>query len=263
MELPENFTIYLLTPPQEAVKAERYGLTSAHMSYRVGGGLHLFRTQTPMPVRGGIMVLDHLGWSGQGSPEAFCQEVARECAARGFKGVLCDFEGQPMVGLKRALELLAPMFQKRRWSLYIPESYAFSAPAVKIVIPTALSGGSLQQRLSQAAERYGADHVALGLEWVAEDFDLPAMQGVGKALSWEELDELLTQRSPAVYFDRGLCAHYFTYMRTGQSAHFVLYDDASSIAEKVGMAAALGITEGFLPDPGRERYLKELFSPAP
>lgn len=258
MELPENFKLYLMTLPQQANKAAQYGLTAAHLAYRVGAGPHLFRTQAPVSVRGGIMVL---GWDDPGSrgnPELFCQEVVRECATKGFQGVFCDFEGPPLPILRRALEHMAPIFHKREWGLYLPESYAFSAPAVRVVIPTALSGGSLHQRLSQAVQNYGADHVALGLEWVAVDFTLPATDGSGRELEREELDSLLRQRSPAVYFSDELCAHYFTYMHTGQSAHFVLYDDPASIAKKLFVAASLGVREGFLPDPGSDDLLRGL-----
>ena len=73
-----------------------------------------------------------------------------------------------------------------------------------------------------------------------------------------EHHDLLAQRAPSVYFDPELCAHYFTYMRTGQSAHFVLYDNASSMRKKLVIAAALGIREGFLPLPEREEYLQTL-----
>ena len=263
MELPERFAIYLMTPPQQFSKAQQYGLTPAHMTYRIGGGPHLFRTQGPVAARGGIMVADHQGYDGHGNPDTLCQEIVRECAARGFSGVFFDFEGTPLPLLRRVVEHLAPIFQKRRWSLYVPESYACNSPAVKIVIPTALSGGSLKQRLSQAVQSYGADRVVLGLEWVAEDFTLPAMSGSGRHLDWEELDRLRRQRSPAVYFSDELCAHYFTYMHTGQSAHFALFDDPSSMAKKLYVASALGICEAFLPDPQREDFLQELLSPGP
>lgn len=258
MELPENFKLYLMTPPEQASRAAEYALASAQLAYRVGNGPHLFRTQGPLTRTGGILVADHQGFNGQGNPEAFCQEVVRECAARDFKGAFFDFDGMALPPLKKAVELLAPAFQKRHWTLYVTEPYVIPAPCVKAVIPTALSGGSLRQRLAQVAERYGADHVVLGLEWVAEDFTLPALDGSGERLEQETLDQLLAQRAPAVYFSDDLCAHYFTYMHTGQSAHFVLYDNATSMAKKLYVAAALGIREGFLPIPQRELELKAL-----
>lgn len=258
MELPQSCKLYFMAQPEHSAKAAQYGLTAAHLAYRVGNGPHLFRTQSPVIPRHGVMVLDHSGFDGRGNPDVFCQEVIRECGARGFSGVFCDFEGIPSPPLKRALDILAPAFQRRHWFLYVPESYAISAPAVKVVIPTALSGGSLRQRLADAAVAYGAEHVVLGLEWVVEDFTLPALDGAGTHLTREELERLLVERAPAVYFDRELCAHYFTYMNTGQSAHFILYDDASSMAKKLYIAAELGIREAFLPDPQSDSLLRAL-----
>ncbi len=104
--------------------------------------------------------------------------------------------------------------------------------------------------------------MVLGLEWAAEDFSLPAASGSGQALSWDELERLLAQHGGSAYFSDELCAHYFTYMHTGQSAHFVLYDTPASMAKKLITAAALGIREGFLPDPGRSDYLDQLFPAA-
>ncbi len=259
MELPESFQLHLMTPPEQASKAAQYALTCAQLAYRVGNGPHLFRTQGTLTRSGGILVADHRGFSGQGNPESFCQEVIRECSARSFQGAFFDFEGPVIPVLKRSVELLAPVFQARRWTLYVPEHYALSSPCVKVVISTALSGGSLRQRLTQVAETYGPERVALGLEWVAEDFTLPAPDGSGTHLEQEDLDRLLAQRSPAVYFSDELCAHYFTYMHTGQNAHFTLYDDPSSMAKKLFVAAGLGIREGFLPDPQRDGFLRELF----
>lgn len=258
MALPEQFTLFLVTPPEQAQRAVKYGLLGAQMAYHVGNGPHLFRTQGTLTRSGGVLVAHHSDFDGRGEAEPLCQEVIRECAARGYQGVFFDFEGRPFPVLRKAIEQLGPAFQRRGWTLYVPEGYITVCPSVKAVISTALSGGSLKQRLGQVAERLGPERVALGLEWVAEDFTLPAPDGAGVHLSQEELDRLLEQRSPAVYFDQELCAHYFTYMHTGQSAHFVLYDNPSSMVKKLAIAHALGIREGFLPLPEREEYLQTL-----
>lgn len=260
MELPQACKLYLMTRPEHSSKGLEYGLTAAHLAYRVGNGPHLFRTQSPVIPRYGVMVVDNGGFDGQGDPGTFCQELLRECAARSFSGVFFDLEGLPSPALKRALELLAPAFQRRRWTLYVPEPYALPSPAAKVVISTALSGGSLRQRLRDAAAAYGPERIALGLEWVAEDFALPALDGAGTHLDREELERLLAERAPAVYFNHDLCAHYFTYMNTGQSAHFILYDDASSMAKKLHIAAELSIREAFLPDPQSDSLLRTLLS---
>lgn len=258
MPMPENPVLHLLVPPQHQADAARYGLSTAHPAYRVGGGPHLFRTRLSTPLRGGIMVLDHQGFDGGGKAEFFCQEVVRECAARSFQGLFCDFEGPVCPVLAQAVSIWAPTFRKRGWSLYVPRTYAAGVPDAKVVIPTALSGGSLRHHLREAVDAYGLERVVLGLEWSREDFTLPAKSGAGAPLSPAELTALLQKRRPNVYFSAELCAHYFTYMPTGGSPHFVLYDNAFSMEKKLRLAAEMGITEGFLPYPDDPSYLSAL-----
>lgn len=261
MNLPQGFTLYLMVAPGEAAEAAQYALPLAHMAYRVGGGPHLFRTQLQVPLRGGVLALDHRGFDGRGAPEPLCREIAQECTARGFRGIFCDFEGSPLPILQKAVQTLAATAQKRGWSLYLPENYASECPGgAKVVIPTALSGGSLRQRLSEAVSAYGADRVVLGLDRVAEDFTLPAASGSGRPLSQEELARLIRERGPWVYFSDELCAHYFTYMRPGENAHFILYDDAASLFKKLRVANALGIREAFLPYGTCKSLLPELLA---
>lgn len=256
----ENPVLYLLTSPQHQVDAARYGLTPAHLAYRVGNGPHLYRTQLPAPIQGGIMVLDNRGFDGAGNAEPFCQEVVRECTARGFQGVFCDFEGRPMPILERVVAMLAPTFQRRGWNLYVPQGYPVSVPEVKVVVSTALSGGSLCQLLQEAVDTFGAKRVALGLQWSCEDFTLPAHSGSGVPLTAAQLRELLEKRRPSVYFSNDLCAHYFTYMPTGGNPHFILYDDAVSMAKKLQLAKEMGIQEAFLPHPEDPETLLKLLS---
>lgn len=259
MNLPDGFTLHLITPPGMAADAGRFGLTLAHMAYRVGGGPHLFCSQHPFSQRGGLMVMDHQGFDGRGSPEELCKEILRECAGRGFTGVFCDFEGPAWPVLRKAVDSLVPVMKQRGWRLYVPETYAGpGADGPCVVIPTAISGGSLRQRLTEAAEKYGPERLALGLERTAEDFTLPASHGSGRPLSREALKTLLVERSPAVYFSDELCAHYFTYMRPSGDAHFILYDDASSMVKKLHVANTLGIREAFLPYAQNDDLLQTL-----
>lgn len=260
MTTPNDIVLNLLISPQRRSEASRYCLTPAHLAYRVGGGPHLFRTQLPTPLNGGIMVLDREGFQGDGKVEPFIQEVVRECAARGFQGVFCDFEGTPTPTLERIIAMLSSAFQKREWSLYVPQGYADHAPNAKVVVPTALSGGSLRHYLREAMDHYGTQRVVLGLQWSREDFTLPARSGSGTPLSVAELNDIRQKRRPSVYFSDDLCAHYFTYMPTGESPHFVLFDDADSMSKKLDLARNLGIREAFLPYPDPPEELSRLLA---
>ena len=79
-----SMKLLLTAPPDQCRAALRFGLPVAHVAYRVGGGPHLFRASIPVSVRGGLMVIDNTGFDGRGEAGPFCQEVLRECMARGM-----------------------------------------------------------------------------------------------------------------------------------------------------------------------------------
>ena len=232
--------LILAVPPEDVTAAQSYGLTLAHVAYRVGGGPHLFRSNLPIPVRGGLMYIDDSGFDGRGTPDAFCQEVVRECSARGFGGVICAFD-RNLPLLAAIVAQLGPMLARQSRSFYVSEPYGRHTATGRVLIPTALSGGSLRQRLSEAAERYGTGRVALAVERSAEDFFLPSPNGQGRPLTREELAAKRKELSPSIFFSDELCARYFTYMNRQSGAHFVLFDDAGSIRKKLGLAEAMGI----------------------
>lgn len=259
MELPSNCEVYLIATPEfSAALSSRLPLV--HYAYRIGNGPHLFRTDLRYPAKGGILAADIGDFNGTGNSDGFVAEVERECGAHGFRGAFFDLDGESIVCLQKAFESLANSFRRRNQVLYVTEPYAFSSPAVQIVISTAISGGTLRQRLEDAMQRYGKDHVTLGVEWSAMDFTLPATSAAGKALSPAELSHLRVQCGRSTYFSDELCAHYFTYMNTGQDAHFVLFDDAASVTRKLRIAASLGITTAFLPIPEDRTLLDTLLA---
>ena len=157
----------------------------------------------------------------------------------------------------RLAEILDRNCAAQGWALYVPESYAPGAPTGRVLIPSVLTHGTLERRLSGAAKRYGKERVVLAVEWVREDFPLPAA-GRGRPLAREELESLIHRLEPAVFFDRGLCAHYFTYM-AGPKAYFVLFDTPRSIREKLDLADRLGLRGALLPGPEIEPHLDEIF----
>ena len=143
------------------------------------------------------------------------------------------------------------------WTVYVPESFAYCSADTRILISSALTSGTLERRLQAAAGHYGS-RITLAVEWQREDFLLPA-SGRGRALSQAALEEQIRRLEPAVFFDRGLCAHYYTYMAEGQ-AHFVLFDTPRSIREKLLVGRRLGVTSALLPGPEVSSCLEELLS---
>lgn len=252
--------LILSVPPDSARAAQETGLPLAHMAYRVGGGPHLFRSNMPVAVRGGLMMMDNVGFDGRGTATPFCHEVMRECTARGFTGAVCDFEGHPVPLLAQIVQELGDLMHRRGWPLYVTEAYAPYSSSTKILISSAISGGSLQTRLEEAAGLYGADRIVLAVERVAADFFLPSPTGQGAPLSREDLRRQLDERAPTVFFSTELCAHYFTYMSKQNGAHFILFDDAGSIRKKLQIARTLDIPEAILAYPEVDDLLPELLN---
>ena len=240
-----------------STEGQNYGLTPAHMAYRVGLGPRLMGVRLPAGLRGGVMQLDCAGFEGGGDPVDCCRQILGECRRRGFRGIVCDFEGPASDCLMKLVKILDRNCAAQGWALYVPESYAPGVSAGRVLISSVLTHGTLERRLSEAAERYGKERVVLAVEWVREDFPLPA-RGRGRPLDQSKLENLIHRLEPAVFFDRGLCAHYFTYM-AGPKAWFVLFDTPQSVREKLDLAERLGLRGALLPGPEIEPHLDEIF----
>lgn len=258
--MPEEPKLILTAPPSAAREATSFGLPVGHMAYRIGPGAHLLRSNISINLRGGLMVVDGAAFDGRGDPASFCQQLVRECSFRGFDGAILDFEGQRYPLLGQIVQRLGGMFARRGWPLYVTEAYADYSDQTRIIIPSALSGGSLSKRLEEAVERYGAHRVALGVQRTAEDFTLPAPNGCGTPLSREELNQRIQARGASIFFSDELCAHYFTYMSRQNGAHFVLFDNAASIRKKLLLARQFGLCACILVWPEVDDILQDIMA---
>ena len=256
--MPDETRLILTAPPDAARAATACGLPVGHMAYRVGPGARLLRSNISLSLRGGLMAVDAVTFDGRGDPACFCQQLVRECAARGFDGAILDFEGPPYPLLGQIVHRLGGMFSRRGWPLFVTEAYADYSDRTRVIIPSALSGGSLAKRLEEAVERYGAQRTALGIQRTAEDFTLPAPNGCGTPLTQAELEQRIQSKGHSVFFSEELCAHYFTYMSRQSGAHFVLFDNAASIRKKIQIATQLGLSACILAWPEVENILPEI-----
>ena len=257
--MPISSNLILVTPPNLLRQAQIYRFPVAHMAYRLGCGPHLFRSGQPTPLRGGLMAIDDKGFDGRGDPSVFCREVLQECAARQFTGVLCDFEGrQP--SLRAIAQRLSAACRNRGLTCYLPEHLGHCSDSAVVFVSTALSGGSLKQRLEDAVKSFGAERVIPAVERTAMDFFLPSPTGHGMELTRQELQERLDTISPSVFFSSDLCARYFTYMSHQNGAHFVLFDDAVSIRHKLSVAQQLGLKTALMAFPQVDDLLPEILA---
>ena len=126
-----------------------------------------------------------------------------------------------------------------------------------MLINTAISGGTLSTMLGDACRTFGKQRVALDIERVRIDFLLPSPDGEGKALDRSELEALLAEHTPSVFYSHELCAKYFTYQKDGQG-HFVLFDDADTIRCKLNLGKSMDLRCAFLLCAEVEDLLQEL-----
>ena len=244
--------LYLATDGLRLQQAMACTAQLAHMSYRIGPDGALLASPLPDSLRGGLLMLSDEGGTYPDEPEGLCRQLVHECMRRRYAGVILD-AAPPEEFCRRLDEIMAR--QGRR--LYVPEAAAEFAPHAAAVVCTALTSGNLEDRLTEAAEKWGPERVALDLQRMMVDFPLSAGAGGGVPLGVEELHRLAAGR--ATYFSRPLCARYFTH-REGGGARFVLFDDVQTLKSKMETAERLGIREGFFMLPEVEDLGQGLFA---
>lgn len=233
--------LYLAAAPCYLQEARRWGLPIAHAAYRIDSGGHLAALPLPPSVQGGLLLITGTDCPAPPQPEIPARDILRECLRRSYTGVVLE----PVLS-RAALSALAELCQRYGRKLYVCERCGEAASGVCTVVSTALSGGTLRQRLEDVCRRFDPRRVALDLACVRTDFSLPAPYGDGTALAGPQLAALRGQR--AVFFSPELCARYFTYEQDGMT-HFVLFDDADTLRRKIALATELSIPTGFLSLP--------------
>ena len=249
--------LLLALPAGHTAPPTRYGLLSAHMAYRIGNGPVLLGIHLPDDLQGGLMYLDCVGFDGEGDPLPCCSQILGECQRRNYRGIVCDFER--ITGcLPKLLSTLDSHCVKEGWHLYVTEPCAAHAPSARVLISSALTNGTLERRLKSAKEHYGSARPVLALEWLREDLPLPSDKR-GEPISQLALENLIHRLEPAIFFDRGLCAHYFTYRSPKGQAHFVLFDTPRSIRSKIALAQRMELPAVLAAEPEVEGRWEEIF----
>ena len=253
--------IYLAVTPEAVREALGFCRNLAHVAYRIGPGSALLRQSLLLQAKGGLLSVSDREAPFIDSPEELRDAVLRECGRRGYSGVLLDFEEAPRRDRAAFVSALAPALSASRRALFVPEGYAGAAPGAVRLLCTAVSGGSFSQYLQEAAAQAGgAGRLALDVQRLRMDFRLPARSGEGEPLAGEALERLMERENPAVFFSQDLCARYFTYSRDGQ-AHFVLFDDADTLNQKLRLGAGMGFQAAFLMWPEVRDVAPRLFGP--
>ena len=249
---------YLSAIPGETAGFSAQGLLYAHVAYRIGPDSTLLRRNLLLETRGGLLSVSSREAPQISDPTALCEATLRECNRRSYNGAVLDFEPPCRRDLLQFAKQLAPLLHNSKRILYVPEDYAHQVPQASPIICTALSGGDLTERLKQAASRYPKRHLALDVQRLCMDFALPARSGEGIPLSDDAFKALLQEKHPSIFFSPALCTRYFTYVQNG-IAHFVLFDDADTLRQKVRIGNQLGFSTAFFQWPEISDIAAQLF----
>lgn len=241
--MAEKTRVYVAADARDAGSAEKLGLPCVYLFYRVGENGALQRAQLPAAAKSGMMGIFEGPGLSSADPEKLARDIAVECTRRGYSGVLLDLT--PLAGMLVPLSALSQALRKQNVVHYIPAELASAAPGAKLVVSTAVSGGSFSQLLDEACARWGADNICLDITRTRSAFEMPGWSPEGRVLPRDEFSALLEKHMSSVFFSPELCAKYFT-CREGGKAQFVLFDDADTAAYKVDLARRRGLPAVFL-----------------
>lgn len=236
---------FLAVTAQDARLGEALGLPCVCLYYRIGEKGTLQRAQLSLSGRGGLMGIYDGGGLSAAQPDRLARDIQAECTRRGFGGVVLDF--RPTEEALSRLESLCAALHRLQVRFFLPEELAgYGGEAAMVVAPAAVSGGSFQQMLEALISRYGPERLCLDLVRTCSDFSMPSYDPDGKPLSLPEFRQLQELYRPQSFFSPQLCCKYFTYRKQNGSAHFVLFDDEHTAAQKLSAIGDMGISHVFL-----------------
>ena len=192
---------------------------------------------------------DWLGILDQGgtvrSPKAFATSACSLAQSRSCQGILAEFARPALSDTVAALDQYAA---RLHLSCIIPLSQQQHAPNSLYLVDTAISGGSLKQRLSHLIEQYGTDRLVIQLVRSCAAFPIPSADADGIPLRSSDITILCQAYGAVPFFSHELCAKYFTYTDEKQP-HFVLFDDRETLRAKRELLDSLGLTRQILSFP--------------
>ena len=246
--------VILASPPETAEEAAQTGYPVAILAWQVRRGYRLWEDGALRPVPRMLLAADVSSFSADGSVNALAGELEGRARALGAEGIVLDAGAAETAQLR---DLALRVRKICRGTLYV--TGRFSVPGAIALTETAVSGGTLEGRLHEAA---AAGRAALDVEMTETEFRLPDRTGEGRPLAPGELEALHDRYRPRVFFSRELCVRYFS-LRDGDGARMILFDDGESLLQKLRTGEAAGIDIAFLPYPRIRPYLPRILSRYP
>ncbi len=237
--------LILVCAGRDAACAARQGIPVLHLCLGISADGALQRLQLSTAPTHCLLGLCELPHSlSTCNAERLAGELVDEAQRTGAPGVFADFEHDTPCG-RSLLSAFDGALHEAEIPFYVPLSSGRSLTHAILTVPTALSGGSLTEHFSSLQGIYGTSRVAAFLQPISQNFTVPSNSPNGKPLTLSEREALLEQTGSQTFFSRELCAKYFTYTDKDGNAHFVLYDDASTLEAKLAQLSGCGVQTVF------------------
>lgn len=248
--------IYLCAAPGDLPSPHSFFPQVAHAACRLESS-GLFHIDPIVPAKDDLLLLTAAEPFFLRDPPLFFKQLKDICAKHGLHGIVADLSPPVTEDKRRFLSLLARELSTSPYRLFVPEEYGNISPGTVVIICTAMSGGLFKARLEEAITRFGRDRLALDLQRLIMDFTIPAPTGNGTPMNSAQLKSLMSLLRPAVFFSHELCAKYFT-CRRQERHHLILFDDVSTLMEKIRIGKELGISRFLFSYPDISDILRPL-----
>lgn len=237
---------YLTIHPSDKATPMIKEVKHAHMAYTIKN-LHLLRGRIASSAKGGAMVICDIDTAPyEGSFNSLSAEIYNECLRRNFDSVVLDLSAKPTAETGPFAAKLCSELCKTRIKVHVPYLYSVLCPDANYIVSSSISGGSLREHLSELSQIHGNSRLSLEIERIAMDFNMPSSTSESRLLACDELKSLMQIHSSQSFYSSELCSNYFTYSDSSGNAHFVLFDDARSIADKINLANSLAYDSAFI-----------------
>ena len=252
--------LFLAVTPEYAQAASKFRGTPVHVAYRIGPDSTLLRQNLLLQSRGGLLSVSDRDAPRIDDPDALLRSSCCENAGAAAIPEPCwilKSRSAPTVWPSPAASGL-PATQAPQNPLSAGNPAREAGQQAVILLAHRLCPA--ETSLNASGKKYAAAAPDIW-EWTysrrrGTHFRLPALV--------RELPESgnarPTQRAgiPYCIFLPDLCARYFTYSRSGET-HFVLFDDAGTIAQKLRIGTSLGLSAAFFMWPEIQDIAGDLF----
>jgi|GEM_PF-195520 len=236
----KNLNVFIASGPEDYKAVSSKGFPFACMGYRLLDSGVIIHRAVPEKLRGCVMVIDdaELANISDELKSKIAGVIFSEAVRRSFSGVLLDFEKDES---RPVAESIVKLLSSQNIPVCIPAKFSALSNDARILLPLAVSGGSLSAFLDDILASFPPSRLVIEIPRICADFSIPATDPDGKRLSQEELTVLISEHRANIFFSRDLCAKYFTYRDKNADPHFVLFDDASTLKSKLYAVAARSI----------------------